>query len=102
MLLNPLQIRGPLPARRKCSEPCNLILEGVAALEERLLEKSPGQFCDSVRRESGDEGDRRALPIRDDRKRVQQHLVAEQKYRRVNDVNAIRNGADLTQECDLS
>ncbi|SRR6266851_2232920 len=98
MLLNPLQIRGPLPARRKCSGPCELILEGVAAPKERLFEKSPGQFCDGVRRERGEEGDRRCLPISDDRKRMQKNLVAEQEYRRVDDVNAIRNAADVAQE----
>src|SRR5450759_2606586 len=98
MLSTPWQIRDPLSVRPKCSEPQESVLEGVAAPKERLLEKPPGQFCHGVGHESGEERDCRRLHIRDHRKRVQQKLVAEQEYRRVDDVNAIRNAADLAQE----
>ena len=96
-----LQLRSPLPATAfgvRMPHRISIGRRGRAA--ERLLEIFPGQFRDAVGHDGSQKRDRSRLSIGDDRKRVQQKLVAEQEYRRVDDVNAIRNAADVAQESE--
>src|ERR1700733_9200550 len=72
----------------------------MAAPKEKLLEKSPGQFRYAVCGEGCEQGDARRHTIGDCRKRAQQNLVEEQKNRRMDNVNAIRNAADVPEESE--
>jgi hypothetical protein len=70
----------------------------VAAAKERLLHGFPGQFCDGVGDRGSEDRYRSGLPIGDDRQGVQEYLVTEQKYRAVNDINAIGNTAKVAEK----
>src|SRR5665213_4480138 len=75
-----------------------LILECVPALKERLLEKLPGEFRYRVRYESRQQRNERGPAIGDRGERVQQKHVAKKIDGRVNDIDAIRNAAQLPQK----